>query len=128
MDIVIKSSAIAIVSALCILLIQKSNQEIALAAAIAAAAVICLSSVQLFSGLMELIRRTIEQTGLSSALFIPVLKCVGIAMIVRLSSGLCRDAGQSGIASSMELLGSAAALFTALPLFSSLLDTIGGLI
>lgn len=128
MDIVIRASAIAVISALCILLIQKSNREMALAAAIAAAAVICLSSVQLFSGLMELIRRTIEQTGLSSALFIPVLKCVGIAMIVRLSSGLCRDAGQSGIASSMELLGSAAALFTALPLFGSLLDTIGGLI
>lgn len=128
MDIVIRASAIAVISALCILLIQKSNREMALAAAIAAAAVICLSSVQLFSGLMELIRRTIEQTGLSSALFIPVLKCVGIAMIVRLSSGLCRDAGQRGIASSMELLGSAAALFTALPLFSSLLDTIGGLI
>lgn len=128
MDIVIRASAIAVISALCILLIQKSNREMALAAAIAAAAVICLSSVQLFSGLMELMRRIIEQTGLSSMLFIPVLKCVGIAMIVRLSSGLCRDAGQSGIASSMELLGSAAALFTALPLFSSLLDTIGGLI
>ncbi len=128
MEIVIKASAIATVSALCILLIKKSNQEMALAAAIAAAAVICLSAMQLFSELMELMRRIIEQTGLSSALFLPVLKCVGIAMIVKLSSGLCRDAGQSGIASSMELLGSAAALFTALPLFSALLDTIGGLI
>ncbi len=128
MDIVIRASAIAMISALCILLIRKSNQEMALAAAIAAAAVIFLTGVQLFSGLMELIRCTIEKTGLSSALFIPVFKCVGIAMTVKLVSGLCRDAGQSGIASSMELLGSAAALFTALPLFSSLLDTIGGLI
>ena len=128
MEIVIKAAAIAIISALCILLIKKSNQELGLSAALAAAAVICFTSVQLFESILELVRYAISQTGLSSALFLPIIKCVGIAVIVKITAGLCKDAGQSGIASAVELLGSAAALFTALPLISSLLETIGGLI
>ncbi len=128
MDIVIKAAAIAVVSALCILLIKKSNQELGLAAALAAAAVICFAAVRLFESILELVRYTILQTGLSSALFLPIIKCVGIAVVVNVTSGLCKDAGQSGIASALEMLGSAAALFTALPLIYSLLETIGGLI
>ena len=127
MEIVIKASAIAAVSAICILLIKKNNGEIGLAVAIAAAAVICFAAAQLF-GSMELVRYAIGQTGLSSALFMPIIKCVGIAIIVKIGSGLCKDAGQSGIASSLEMLGSAAALFTAIPVISSLLETIDGLI
>ncbi len=128
MEIVIKASAIAILSALCILLINKSNHEFGLAAAIAAAAVICFFAIQLCGSILELVRYAVSQTGLSSALFAPIIKCVGIAMIVNLTSGLCRDASQSGIAASVELLGSAAALFTALPLLNALLETIGRLI
>ena len=128
MDIVIKAAAIAVVSALCILLIKKSNQELGLAAALAAAAVICFAAVRLFESILELVRYTILQTGLSSALFLPIIKCVGIAVVVKVTSCLCKDAGQSGIASALEMLGSAAALFTALPLIYSLLETIGGLI
>ncbi len=128
MDIVIKAAAIAVVSALCILLIKKSNQELGLAAALAAAAVICFAAVRLFESILELVRYTILQTGLSSALFLPIIKCVGIAVVVKVTSGLCKDAGQRGIASALEMLGSAAALFTALPLIYSLLETIGGLI
>ena len=122
MEIVIKASAIAAVSAICILLIKKSNGEIGLAVAIAAAAVICFAAAQLFGSIMELVRYAIGQTGLSSALFMPIIKCV------KIGSGLCKDAGQSGIASSLEMLGSAAALFTAIPVISSLLETIDGLI
>ena len=54
MDIVIKAAAIAVVSALCILLIKKSNQEIGLAAALAAAAVICFAAVRLFESILAI--------------------------------------------------------------------------
>ena len=95
---------------------------------IKASAIAAVSAAQLFGSIMELVRYAIGQTGLSSALFMPIIKCVGIAIIVKIGSGLCKDAGQSGIASSLEMLGSAAALFTAIPVISSLLETIDGLI
>ena len=128
MEIVIKGAAVGTVAALCALLIKKSNQEMGLAVAIAAAAVICIAAAELFGDIFDVIHYAISRTGLSSAVFMPIVKCVGIAIVVNISSGLCKDAGQSGIASSVDLLGAAAAVFTALPLIKSLLEMIGELV
>ncbi len=128
MDIVIKGAAVGIIAALCALLIKKSNQDMGLAVAIAAAAVICIASAELFGSIFDVIHHAISSTGLSSAVFMPIVKCVGIAIIVNISASLCKDAGQSGIASAVDLLGAAAAVLTALPLIKSLLEMIGELV
>ena len=128
MEIVIKGAAVGIIAALCALLIKKSNQEMGLVAAIAATAVICIAAAELFGSVFDVIHYAISRTGLSSAVFMPIVKCVGIAIVVNISSGLCKDAGQSGIASAVDLLGAAAAVFTALPLIKSLLEMIGELV
>ncbi len=121
MDIVIKGAAVGIIAALCALLIKKSNQEMGLVAAIAATAVICIASAELFGSIFDVIHYAISRTGLSSAVFMPIVKCVGIAIVVNISASLCKDAGQSGIASAVDLLGAAAAGFTALPPVKTLL-------
>lgn len=128
MDIVIKGAAVGMISALCALLIKKSNQEIGLVVAIAASAVICIAAAELFGSISDLIHYAISKSGLSSAIFLPIIKCVGIAIIVNISASLCKDAGQAGIASAVDILGAAAALFTALPLIKSLLEIIGELV
>ena len=128
MDIVIKGAAVGIISALCALLIKKSNQEIGLVIAIAASAVICTAAAELFGSISDLIRYAISKSGLSSAIFLPIIKCVGIAIIVNISASLCKDAGQAGIASAVDVLGAAAAVFTALPLIKSLIEIIGELV
>ena len=95
MDIVIKGAAVGIISALCALLIKKSNQEIGLVIAIAASAVICIAAAELFGSISDLIRYAISKSGLSSA---------------------------------VDVLGAAAAVFTALPLIKSLIEIIGELV
>lgn len=128
MDIVIKGAAVGIISAVCALLIKKSNQEIGLVIAIAASAVICIAAAELFGSISDLIRYAISKSVLSSAIFLPIIKCVGIAIIVNISASLCKDAGQAGIASAVDVLGAAAAVFTALPLIKSLIEIIGELV
>lgn len=128
MEIVIKASAAGIVTAVCILLIQKCNHELALTVSAAVIAVIFIASAGMLKSIFEVVEYAVGCTGLSSAVFMPIIKCAGISVIVHLSGSLCKDAGQNGIASALEFAGSAAALFTALPLVKALLETIGGLI
>ena len=128
MDIAIKISAMALIASICALLIKKSNPEMSLTAAVAAAAVICIFCMPLFGDIISLMRDLFERSGMNKSLYEPIVKCVGIAVIIRLTSGLCRDASQSGIASAVELGGAAAALVTAAPLIKALMDTIDGLI
>lgn len=57
-----------------------------------------------------------------------LLKSLGICYITQLSVDSCKDAGESAIASKLELAGKAAIVITALPLFKSLATTVTGLI
>ena len=58
----------------------------------------------------------------------PVLKCVGIGVVTRLSADICRDAGQSAASSAVELCGAACALVTAMPLIRTLLQMISEMV
>ena len=66
----------------------------------------------------------LSQCGLDSALYLPVCKAVGVAVVVRITAALCRDAGQSVLAAKMEIAGAVLTLSVCLPLFEQVLDLI----
>lgn len=127
MELAAKAVAAGVCAALMALLLKRSNAELALCLGLGAAAVILLSVLGLASGLAEATARARELSGLSPALYSPIMKCVGIGLICALGSEACKDAGSSQLASAVELVGAAAALVCALPLMSALLDTVEGL-
>ena len=51
-------------------------------------------------------------------------KAVGVAVVVRITAALCRDAGQSALAAKMEIAGAVLTLSVCLPLFEQVLDLI----
>ena len=58
-----------------------------------------------------------ELSRLPVELFTPLIKTVGIALLSRTGSDLCRDAGEGAIASVLETAGAVAAIAVSLPLF-----------
>ena len=128
MDLLIKAAAIGAVSALVGLAIKKSNPEISLLLAMAASAAVLTLALTMLSELRETLRMVMDFTSLQQTLVLPVLKCVAVGIVARLSADLCKDAGQSGLASAVELCGAAAALCISLPLVNTLLQMLGGLL
>ena len=51
-----------------------------------------------------------------------LLKVVGITYICEFSSGICKDAGYSSVASQIELLGKLSVLFSGLPILFALVQ------
>lgn len=67
--------------------------------------------------------------GTESASYVKVLiKAAGIAYIVDFASGLCRDAGEGGIASYVELAGRCEIVLLTLPVAKELLEISFGLL
>ncbi|MBE6967813.1 MAG: stage III sporulation protein AD [Ruminococcaceae bacterium] len=128
MELLIKAAAIGAVSALVGLAIKKSNPEISLLLVMAASAAVLTLALTMLSELRETLRMVMDFTSLQQTLVLPVLKCVAVGIVARLSADLCKDAGQSGLASAVELCGAAAALCISLPLVNTLLQTLGGLL
>jgi stage III sporulation protein AD len=128
MDIAVKAAAAGIIAALAGLLIRRSNPELTAVLGLAACAAILTVAFGLVGGVMAVVGRAEELSGLSSAVLKPVMKCVGIGIIAKIGADTCRDAGSAGTASAVELAGTMAAIFTALPLMETLLKMLEELV
>lgn len=128
MELVIKAGAVSLIAACAALTIKKFNPEIAFAVGVTSAVCIALAAAGMISQIKEFIDGVISSADISSAVFLPPIKCTAIAVISKTVSDLSRDAGQAGIASAVEYLGAAAAIFTVLPLMSTVLKTVEGLL
>ena len=77
---------------------------------------------------LETIQSIAGQAAIQTELLAVVLKSLGICYLVQFGADLCRDAGESAIASKLELAGKIVVLTLALPLFNTLLKTVTGLL
>jgi len=50
-----------------------------------------------------------------------MLKVLGIEVVTNLASHICKDAGEGGIASTVELAGAICALYTSIPVIQAVL-------
>lgn len=73
------------------------------------------------SPVLEQLRSTMELTGLTGDYAAILFKAVGICLLTQLAGDVCRDSGESSIASKIELAGRAAILLTAMPLIQEVL-------
>ena len=126
MGLAVKAAGVALVSCVCMVLIKKHAPEHALLMGITAAVVLCLSVIPAAGEVMELWRQLQSSAALSGAVAAPVAKCVGLGLITRLTSDLCRDSGSAAIASAVEIVGCVCALLAAGPLMTMLLEMVGG--
>ena len=125
---IIKVAAAAIAAAVCAVVVRKQAPELGLVLAACAGAVILLYCSGALRAAVELMDKLVEAGGLSAQVVEPVLKTAGIAIVTRLAADFCRDAKEGGLASAVELAGTALALVTVLPLMSAVIEVLTGLI
>ena len=110
------------------LLIKRTNPEMSLAVGACTVAMIALAAMS-FAGEMKSFIKTVKTiAGTSDVLIAPVLKCVAIAVVTKLTSELCRDSSQGASAAAVELAGTVCAMSVAMPLIVSVLRMIGGMV
>ena len=111
MEQVIQVTGLCVVGALLALVVKRGSPETALLLTLAAAVVVLLA---LAGAVEELLAFLAE--------LVPLYKTIGIALVVQVGGNLCRDAGESALASVVETAGTLCALLAALPLLRAVLD------
>ena len=127
MELVIRLSALAVLAALLALLLKGRQGELGLLLALAGLVTLLLALAEPFGQLLAFLRTLSEGTGLDAAVFTPLYKILGIALVVHLGGQLCRDAGESALAAGLETAGSVCAMLAALPLLERTLTLLGEL-
>lgn len=122
MEEILKIAAVAIISAICAVVVKEQVQELGLVLALTAGALILSFALSAMEGVRQLMDTLASLAGLSSSVLLPVVKTVGIAIVTRVAAEVCRDAKEGGIAAFVETAGAACALFVALPLLEAVLE------
>ena len=116
MEQVIQVTGLCVVGALLALVVKRGSPETALLLAVGAAVVVALALAGVVKELLAFLGELGSASGVSADLFVPLYKTIGIALVVQVGGNLCRDAGESALASVVETAGTLCALLAALPL------------
>lgn len=123
-----KVAAVAVAGAVLGLVIKKSNPDMSLLLGLVLSLAAVFAAVDLIASVVEFIRSLAEAANVSPAVLSIVFKTVGVSIVTRIASDVCKDAGQSSVASGVELVGSLTALYIALPLLETVVGMIRSLI
>ena len=123
-----KAAAVSVVGAVMAVVLKKNSPEMAVLLTISLGCLVLYLAADIFSTVVHFMEELTDTAGLSSASLAVVMKTVGIAVLTKIASGICSDAGQGSVASALELLGSAAALYIALPLMETVFHMIRSLV
>ena len=124
MDELFKLVIIGITAAIFSLTIKKFNEEMSVLVLFGAGLLISFSIIKSFFVIKNFISDLTSAAGISSQTFEILLKVIGISLLTKIGSEVCKDANSASLSLKIELLGSVIAMITALPLFSSLLKLI----
>lgn len=122
MDQVLKACGIAIVAVLAGLVIKKENPSGALLLSVAAGLAVLMVFLVFIVPILRFVDEVAETADLSPAVVTPLLKTLGISVVTRLSSDACKDAKEGLLSTCVDLTGTAAALYVALPLLQAVLS------
>ena len=121
-----KLIALCLLTAVIALLLRRESAELAFLLTLSAVLLgvfLLLAAIDEAAALGE---ELLELTRLSPVLFVPLVKVLAVAVTVRLTAALCRDAGQSALAALTEIAGTVCALWCSLPLLRAVVELLEG--
>jgi len=121
---IVQIVGIGLVATVLIIVLRRQKPEIAVQVSIATGAVIFMLLVSKLSAVIELLGDYADKAEIKPSYFTVVLKITGIAYIAEFGAEICKDAGESAIASKIELAGKIIIAVLAAPIITSLLDLI----
>ncbi|HOF94111.1 MAG TPA: stage III sporulation protein AD [Clostridia bacterium] len=121
-------SAFALLATSVVLLIRSYRPEIALQVSIITGVMLLVYLVTQVSGVLDSLRALAERYGLSMSYIGILVRIIGIAYLAQFAGEICKDAGESAMASKVELGGRIMILAAALPAAVSLLELVASML
>ena len=123
MDIV-KVVAVGLITVIATIIVKQVKPEIAMLITLAGSIVIIIMTVQMLQNVFGSFINIFNKTGVSSALFVPVLKIIGIGYLCEFGANICMDGGCNSIADKILFCGKISILIIALPVINSVIDVV----
>ena len=125
---VIKIVGISIFAVIMIIILKNYRPEMALVHSIITGIGIMLYAISKMSSVINVLNDLVSKSGVNTDFLLIIIKVIGIAYIVEFGKNVCIDAGQSSIATKLEMAGKVVIVVLTIPLISSLVNVLVGLV
>ena len=125
---IFKVLSFALVALLLILIVDKNNREISVLISLTAAVGIFFVVFLHVKEIVSVLNNLANGAGVNRANLLIILKATGIAYLVEIVGNVCNDAGNSALASKVEMAGKISIAVLTLPIITSVINLIEGLI
>lgn len=121
---IIKIVGIGFIALILIVILKQYKPEFALYASLIAGVLILSLIMSKISGIIQLLTNLSDKTGLHQTFLVLLLKMTGIAFLTEFGVSICKDAGESAIASKIDMGGKVLMVAMSIPIIASLLENI----
>ena len=121
---IIKIIGIGFIGVIIIILIKQYRPEFAMYVSIGAGILIFSIIAGKLSGIIEVLKSFTNKTSINNEFLTLLIKITGIAILTEFAVSICKDSGESAIASKGDLSGKVIIMSMSIPILSSLLETI----
>lgn len=123
----ITTAVFCICAAILAVLLRQHCREQSMMIALAACTAVIGGFLAVFSPVITEISGIFSDAGISDSYLSLIFKATAICLITQITCEICRDSGESAIASAAEIWGRGAVTFISLPLVKALLEQINGI-
>mgnify|MGYP001856272758 CR=1 FL=1 len=121
---IIKITSIALIALIIIILLKQYKPEFAIYISILTGILIIFLVMDKFTGIIELIRTISNKSNINNQFIEILLKITGIALLSEFAVSICKDSGETAIASKIEIGTKVIVISMSIPIISSLLEII----
>ena len=124
----VKIALVAITGMTLAIMVGSMRKDFSIWITIVCGMIIFFFGISKFEYIVVMFQELTDYIGINEVYIKVILKMIGIAYLSEFTASICKDAGQSTIASQVDFFGKMSMIVVSLPVLQSLLETIGELI
>lgn len=121
---IIKIVGIGLISLIMIIIIKQHRPEFAIYLSLISGILILGLIMGKISGIITLISNLASKSGVNSDFLYLLIKITGIAFLTEFAVSICKDSGESAIASKIDIGGKVTIIAISIPIISGLMETV----
>ena len=121
---IIKIIGVGLIALIIIIIVKQYRPEFTMYVSVAAGIIILLLVMDKLSSIIDLLTNLANKTSINNEFIFLLIKITGIAILTEFASSVCKDSGETAIASKVDMGGKIIIIAMSIPIIASLLETI----
>lgn len=121
---IIKIIGIGLIALIIIVIVKQYRPEFVIYVSLMAGTLILMLIMEKMGAIIDLLTNLSNKTAINNEFLILLIKITGIAFLTEFAVSICKDTGETAVASKVEVGGKVIIVSMSIPIIASLLETI----